>query len=281
MQNFYQKIISLSVLSLILSVYNITAQNNKFSPVNQSTMVGVGKSFLNDSYLSPLMYEGLTVSLLNERINRTKHFDEKLIFQQKFLIQIAFAKNPSASAKEYYGDISYTGNLLYPIYDNNKLKLFGGGGIHANLGGIYNQRNSNNPGSLKTAVNFDLSGMATYNWRSVTFRWQLSSPFAGIFFTPAFGQSYYEIFSLGNGAGTVQFGSIFNQLALQNYFTVDIPVRNVTIRTGYLGDYYKTEVNDILTKIVSHQFVIGFTVESINFGGKKVRENKIIKSSFY
>ena len=159
--------------------------------------------------------------------------------------------------------------------------MYAGGGAEAALGGIYNQRNSNNPGSLKTSLNLNISAMATYGWRNMTFRWQLTSPFAGLFFSPAYGQSYYEIFMLGNGAGTILFGSFFNQLSLQNYLTVDIPVKNITIRTGYLGNYYKTDVNSIITKIDSHQFMLGLAVESINIGGKKQQSNKLIKSSFY
>lgn len=244
-------------------------------------MIGLGQSFLNDTYLSPLQYKGLTTSILSERISSTRFIDNQVILQQKFNLQVAFTKNPSASASEYYGNVSYNANLLYPFFNNYNLKLYVGAGAEGELGGIYNQRNSNNPGSLKTSINLNLSAMATYGWRNMTFRWQLTSPFAGLFFSPAYGQSYYEIFMLGNGSGTILLGSFFNQLALQNYFTIDIPVKNITIRTGYIGSYYKTDVNSIITKIDSHQFMIGLAAESINIGGKKQRNNKLIKSSFY
>jgi len=157
----------------------------------------------------------------------------------------------------------------------------GGGGWEASLGGIYNERNSNNPGSLKVSTNLNLSAMALYNWRWLTFRWQLSTPFAGMFFSPEYGHSYYEIFTLGNDKGTVHFGSFHNQLSLRNYFTVDVPLRNITLRAGYLGNYYKTDVNELVTKIVSHQFMLGLAFESLNFGGKKARRNSLLKSSYY
>ena len=41
------------------------------------------------------------MSLLHDRISPTKHFNEKLLLQQQFQIQLAFTKNPSASASEY------------------------------------------------------------------------------------------------------------------------------------------------------------------------------------
>ncbi|HBK32961.1 MAG TPA: hypothetical protein DDZ78_15280, partial [Porphyromonadaceae bacterium] len=78
------------------------------------------------------------------------------------------------------------------------------------------------------------------------------------------------------------FGSFHNQLSLRNYFTVDVPVHNVTLRAAYLGDYYRTDVNEIVTRIVSHQFMIGMAVESLNFGGKKIRRNNAwLKSVYY
>ncbi len=269
------------LLFLLVCSISLSAQENTFKSTNQATLLGVGKAFLTDTYLSPLEYNGLTMSLLHDRISPTKHFNEKLLLQQQFQLQVAFTKNPSASASEYFGEVSYNVNGFYPFYESEKFRFFGGGGLDASLGGIYNVRNSNNPGSLKTSVNLDLSAMAIYNWRRFTFRWQVSTPFLGMFFSPEYGQSYYEIFSLGNGKGTVRFASLQNQLALRNYFTVDIPINKITIRTGYLGDFYRTDVNDIITKIVSHQFMVGLAVESLNFGGFNAKDSKKLKSSYY
>lgn len=271
----------ISFLFLLISSISLTAQENALKSTNHATLLGVGNAFLTDTYLSPLEYSGLTISLLHDRINPTKLFNQKMLLQQQFQMQVAFTKNPSASASEYFGEISYHLNGLYPFLDNNGFRIFGGGGLDASLGGIYNVRNSNNPGSLKTALNLHLAAMATYNWRQFTFRWQISSPFAGMFFSPAYGQSYYEIFSLGNGNGTVRFASPENQLALRNYLTVDIPLKKITLRTGYLGSFYRTNVNDITTRVFSHQFMVGLAVESLNFGGQKAKGSDVFKSSYY
>jgi hypothetical protein len=250
-------------------------------PVNQATLLGIGKAFLNDTYLSPLRYSGISISLMHDRIKGTPHFNGSLLLQQQFLIQTAITKNPTASASEYYGDLDYRLTGFYPLFAGSNLRLYGGGGWEASLGGIYNVRNSNNPGSLKVSTNFNLSAMAIYNWKIFTFRWQLSTPFAGMFFSPEYGHSYYEIFTLGNNKGTVHFGSFHNQQALRNYFSVDVPVHNITLRAAYLGDYYNTDVNELVTRIVSHQFMIGLVVESLNFGGKKVRDNPSLPSVYY
>ena len=133
---------------------------------------------------------------------------------------------------------------------------------------------------MKLSTNFSLSAMAIYNWKIFTFRWQLTTPFAGMLFSPEYGHSYYEIFTLGNNKGTLHFASFHNLQALRNYFSIDVPVHNITFRAAYLGDYYDTHVSELVTRIVSHQFMIGFAVESLNFGGKKV-DNLSFPSVYY
>lgn len=254
---------------------------NSFTPVNQSTLIGIGKASIYDSYLSPLYYDGTAISLLHDRIKRSDYFNKKLLLQNRFRIQTGITENPSSTASEYWGSIYYSLNGFYPISDSNNLRLYGGGGIQASLGGIYNVRNSNNPGSLKSDFNLNMGVMALYNWKRFTFRWQVTSPFAGIFFSPGYGHSYYEIFTLGNNKGTLHFGSFHNQLAFRNYFTVDIPANNITFRVGYLWDYYNTDVNQLATIINSHQLVLGLAFESLSFGGKKGRKKSEFNSIYY
>ncbi len=254
---------------------------SELKPVNRATLLGIGKEFLTDTYLSPLEYDGLTFSLLHERLKGTPFFNEKLLLQHQFQIQIAATDNPTKTGSSYYGNLYYGINGFYPLVGTNCLRWYGGVGWNAELGGIYNERNSNNPGSLKVSTNLNLATMALFDWRMFTFRWQVSTPIAGLFFSPEYGQSYYEVFALGNDDGTAIFGSLHNQRAVRNYFTVDFPVGNVTIRTGYLGNYYYTDVNHIVTKILSHQFMIGFAVESVNIGGKRLKQNRWLQSVYY
>ncbi|HHU25691.1 MAG TPA: DUF3316 domain-containing protein [Bacteroidales bacterium] len=250
-------------------------------PVNQSTLAGVGKIILNDTYLSPLQYDGITFTLLHDRLNGSRYANARLLLQQQCKIQVATTKNPTSSASEYYGELDYRISGFYPLLQQSRFRLLAGGGWEASLGGIYNMRNSNNPGSLKASTNLNLSLMAFYSWRGITFRWQLGTPFIGLFFSPEYGHSYYEIFTLGNSRQTLHFASFHNQQALRNYFTVDLPIRNVTLRAGYLGDYYRTDQNQLVTRVLSHQFVLGLAFESLYFGGTRVRDNRWLESVYY
>ncbi len=250
-------------------------------PVNQSTLVGVGALTLNDTYLSPLRYDGTTFTLLHDRLNGSRYANARLLLQQQCKIQGAVTKNPTSSASEYYGELDYRISGFYPLLQQSRFRLLAGGGWEASLGGIYNMRNSNNPGSLKASTNLNLSVMSFYGWRGITFRWQLGTPFIGLFFSPEYGHSYYEIFTLGNSQSTLHFASFHNQQAFRNYFTIDLPIRNVTLRVGYLGDYYRTDQNQLVTRVVSHQFVLGLAFESLYYGGKRVRDNRWLESVYY
>ena len=76
-----------------------------------------------------------------------------------------------------------------------------------------------------------------------------------LFFSPGYGQSYYEIFVLGNDSE--QFILPHPPIKrLRNYITADYPIGKVTLRAGYLRNYYRTKANNLITSISSHQFVM-------------------------
>ena len=114
----------------------------------------------------------------------------------------------------------------------------------------------------------------------LTLRWQVTSPLVGAFFSPDYGQSYYEIFVLKNNSGVVHFATLANQRGLRNYITADYPMGKITLRAGYLRNYYRTEVNNLITSISSHQFMIGVAFESLSFGRKDIINNDWLKSVY-
>ena len=249
--------------------------------VNQSTLFGIGSMSMTDTYLSPLEYNGISLSLMHERLNSSSWINGQLLFQQQYFLQAASTKNPIGNSKSYYGNIDYKINGLYPFIKTNSFRMLAGAGADLSLGGIYNLRNSNNPAQLKTSLNFTASALAFYQWNLLTLRWQVTSPFLGVFFSPEYGQSYYEIFVLGNNEGTIHLGSPANQIGLRNYFTADYPIGNITLRGGYLGNYYRTNVNNLITSLSSHQFMIGIVFESLNFGRRDVERSDWLKSVYY
>ena len=95
----------------------------------------------------------------------------------------------------------------------------------------------------------------------IRLRYQLNVPVMGVMFSPHYGQSYYEIFSLGNAAGVVKFTSLHNQPSLRQMLTADLPVGRMKMRLAYLWDAQQSKLNDIRTHAYSHIFMVGIVKE--------------------
>lgn len=257
--------------------------------VNDATLLGAGGYRLMDTYLSPgkkLDYKGWGLRILNERMKMTRLADYRISRQQLISVDVASTDNPASTATDFGGFVDYSLGYHYHFTVLPGLKLLAGASAHGLVGFIYNTRNGNNPASAKADIDLNLSGMAIYSFKireyPLTLRYQLTVPFAGVLFSPHYGQSYYEIFNLGNNSGVVQFNSLHNKFALKNYFTVDFPVGNLTARAGYLHSAYYTDVNSLQSHIISHSFLIGLVKEFVAFGGKRLKNNaRKYKSAYY
>ncbi|MBK5721418.1 DUF3316 domain-containing protein [Dysgonomonas sp. Marseille-P4677] len=229
---------------------------------NNTITASIGFANMYDTYLSPLEYKGFSVHLMYEQLRRTTWFDYRFYKQQVVEVEFAKGDSPAKNVTEYWGILNYRLGGHYSVYNTDKLRLGIGGLWRLNAGVLYNERNGNNPASARGYTNLDLSVTASYKFRWFAVRWQMDSPLIGMLFSPKYGQSYYEI-SLGNSVGVVNFASLHNQRALRNYFTVDIPIKNYTVRVGYLGSWYQTKVHNIQTHHYTNNFVIGFPIEGV------------------
>lgn len=268
---------------LLLSIFYSKAQEENQSllnTTNNATLIGIGTSSLYDTYLSPLKYKGTSIHLMNERMKQSSWFDSKFVQQQIYSLEFDWADNPAKNSTEYAVMLNIKLGGHYSLVKTKDFK-FGVGGFWNLVGGIlYNERNSNNPASGKVYTNINVSAIAMYNWRSVTFRGQIDSPLFGMNFSPHYRQSYYQI-SLSNSLSILNFVSLHNQRVADLYLSVDIPVNKVTIRTGYLGSFYQSKLQNIQTHNYSNNIMIGIVSESISFRGKKIKENNLVNSVYY
>lgn len=277
----YRIFLGFSLICCLLSTNSLYAQDeDKITSTNNATLIGIGNSNLYDTYLSPLKYTGLSLHIFNERMRNTSWFNNKFTKQQLIDLEVTKTDNPIGNATQYSILLGYSLGGHYNLVKTDKFRFSAGGLWNISGGVLYNQRNSNNPASARAYSNIQLSAIAFYNWKHITFRGQIDTPIMGIVFSPHYGQSYYEI-SLGNSVNVVNFASLHNQRALRTYFTADIPISKISLRVGYLGAFYQTKIHNLQTHNYSNSFVIGLVSESINLSGNKLKTNKIINSSFY
>lgn len=231
--------------------------------VMRSTLFGVGHSNVFETYLSPLEYTGTEVRFLHESMRMTRLLGGKVSGQSLIQVNASYNKNISQTAEMYAGLVNWSYALHYQFRMNDdKLKILVGPMLDLNGGVVYNRRNSNNPAQAKAYGGLGASGMLIYKFRiaryPLTVRYQANLPLLGVMFSPEYGESYYEIFSLGNGGRNVVFTSLHNNPSLRQMVTLDFPIRNVTMRVGYVCDIQQSKVNNLKSNAYSHDFMIGF-----------------------
>lgn len=252
------------LLILLVSCVGISAQDTLSHEkyLVRSAMVGIGKSNVYDTYLSPLEYKGPELRFMHESMRMTRLMGERVSAQRIVQVNCSSTDNISKSSTSYSGMFNWTYALHYQYNVNGNLKILFGPMIDLNGGFIYNTRNSNNPAQAKVYGNIDASAMAIYKFRIARYpmvvRYQANLPFMGVMFSPEYGQSYYEIFSLGHGGRNVLFTSFHNAPSLRQMLTLDFPVGKTIMRAGYLCDIQQAKVNNLKSHFYSHNFMIGF-----------------------
>jgi hypothetical protein len=242
----------------------------------ESTMIGIGKASVYDTYLSPLKYKGANMGVVYERMKMTGWANGNISAQHLFNIELADTKNPTETATDYLGIMEYGYGLHYHFKPVRKMQLLAGLQLDGLVGGIYNTRNGNNPATAKVHINLNLSGMAAYRIQikkqPIRLRYQLNLSVLGLQFSPEYGQSYYEI-ELKTQSRLIHAASFRNQLAMKNTFSIELPLHFCTLRLSYLNRIYETRINSLNTQILSNAFCIGFSRNFFSVHERKTERN--------
>lgn len=228
----------------------------------RSTMFGIGGTNRLETYLSPLEYTGPEVRFMRESIRMTRMWGGRVSTQQFYEGNFSYSKNPTKDSEYLSGDIDWRIGWHYNWTPLPALRLMAGLQTGLSCGFVYNTSNGNNPAQGKLSTNIAASGMAIYrfNWlrRRFSVRYQFDMPLAGLMFSPNYGQSYYEIFSLGHYDRNVCFTWPDNAPCFSQLLTVDVPIGSGTLRLGYRCDIRQSHVNNLKSHTWSNLFMIGF-----------------------
>lgn len=233
--------------------------------ITRATLYGVGATNVFDTYLSPQEYRGIEFRIARESMRMTHWLDGNISRQTFFQGNLGYTHNRADNNNTVNALLNWNYALHYNFRLTDNFRLLAGTAGELNGGFVYNMRNGNNPAQARAYVNLAASGMAIWNLRirnyPLTLRYQLNLPVMGLMFSPHYGQSYYEIFSLGNAGGVVRFTSLHSQPSLRQMLTADFPVGRVKMRLAYLWDAQQSSINDIRTHTYSHVFMVGFVKE--------------------
>lgn len=229
--------------------------------ITRSVLYGVGYTNLYDTYLSPYEYPGPEFRILREA-GRTLRRRPRVNTQSLFSGHFGVGSSPAGNNRMISGMLSYSYGLQCRFRPVPALTLLAGGSADVSGGFYYNLRNGNNPASARVFATLSATGAAVWKFRirrtPLQLRYQAWLPVAGIRFSPHYGQSYYEMFMLGNHSGMIRFTSLHNAPSLRQFLTFDIPVRRSTLRVSYLCELDQSHLNHLHTHSYSHTFLIGF-----------------------
>lgn len=243
-----------------------------------AVMFGAGRTNQFDTYLSPVEYTGPQFSFLRESLRATHWAGGRVSAQGLLHGYLAYTENRAETANELGGAVGYSAGWHYNWMPLPGLRLLAGGQCGADIGFLYNLRNSNNPAQARASVELAASVAAVYKFRirrqGFTACYQADMPMAGGMFSPRYGQSYYELFSQGHYDRNACFTHPGNALSLRQLLTLDFPVGALTFRVGYMCDLRQSKVNGLKTHAYNRTFLLGYVK---HFGFVK-RKDKVARN---
>ncbi len=258
----------LAIIPAMLFAQNETTATVKpLRPVATAYTFEFGGSQLTDTYLSPLRYNGWSASIQYERLQAMKFNPERWIMQLRTGLTVDRTENPAKNATMWNASLRFEWGMMHRWKLIDKMTIAAGGSTNVDLGCLYSSRNGNNPASAKAAWTINLTAMATYNLKigklPITLRYQPTIPVTGVFFSPDYGELYYEIY-LGDDSGLAHAAWWGNYFRMENLVTADLHLGNTCLRVGYRGNILSTEVNHLNTRIITNSFVLGISGEWIS-----------------
>lgn len=228
--------------------------------VTHSHMISIGETEILDTYLSAEKYSGSELRYISHSLWRypDSHWSQRLIHQGI----LSMVEDRSGKGSESGGLYSLDYALLrrFPLA-GDRLELSVGCMAELNIGALYNSRNQNNPAQVRLSTNIGPTAALGWSFRLLRLNWtirdEVSVPVLGLMFSPNYGQSYYEIFDLGNYEHNAVVTTPVNAPSMHNLLTLDARLRGITLRIGYLCDIQQAEVNLLKQHTYTHAFLIG------------------------
>lgn len=263
----------LTTILALTTAIAATAQGEKV--ITNARMISIGGSQLLDTYLSPEKYRGGELRYIShtQRGRDSVRLYREIIHQGSFSYLDNRSGNGGEMAGVYNFQYGWHWRMLDIVFPKSQFTLAVGANFDANIGFIYNTRNSNNPAQAIAAFNATPVVEACYRFSIRSYplavRYHVGAPLMGLMFSPNYAQSYYEIFSEGNYDHNVVPTWVGNAPSMRQMLTVDFNILRSTVRLGYLGDYQQASVNHLKRHIYTHAFVIGIVRK---FSLKKIQQ---------
>lgn len=281
------KRIRLTVLLLLLSAFAIgkaenTTEDNKTLSVDTAMsrpVTGVysfetGRKNVLATYLSPLNYTGSDFAISGAWSKAMPFAPEKAIMHFDGYIDFSSLENPAKTARMIGLMAGFKWGMSWRHMLPYSIQLTAGGTIGLEGGAYYLLRNGNNP--VQAMANANIAARASlgrpFRIGRLDFliRDVVSLPSLSLFFSPQYGEPYYEIY-VGNHKGLAHAGWWGNNFRIDNLLSVTLDFGRTAMMLGYRFKADTQWANHLNTKIYTHSFVIGIIPGGIGLKRKAPR----------
>ena len=293
----------LLVWALLFIPVSIWAQDELPRPVTNILSLRIGQGKMRDTYLTPLLYTGSSISLEGQRWRM--HRNPVWTSWQQADIMFSTGEDHGHNSEAWIGRLRYRygilrrwseslSNLSNPSNPSNSpWSFYLGPYAGVDLGFDYNLKmgSSNNPATARITTNLGAAGAVSYKFQTpwaqgMKVMLQAHAPLLGMGFCPEYGASYYETFYLNTSGNILHFTSLHNQQDVDVQLAVDFPLAIIPWFRSFdsvlrLGGSYHIEtmdINDITTRYSSFEFVIGWVYQYLPFSRRKA---SLLKRSPY
>ena len=250
-------------------------------PVTGIYSLELGHRDVLATYLSPLHYTGSVTGVSGSWSKAMPFSPEKAVMHFDTRMSFSNLLNPAGTATMIglYGSFNWGMSWRHKLPSEFQLTLGGTVGIEG--GAYYLLRNGNNPveaiANTGLAIRGSLSRPIKIGKLPILLRDEVSLPFFGVFFSPEYGETYYEIY-LGNHKGLAHAGWWGNNFRIDNLLSATLDFGRTSMTIGYRYEAYTQWACQLNTKIHTHSFVIGVVPGGI---GLKKRKPHIPASTVY
>lgn len=231
-------------------------------PVVSTYTAEFGAVSVLDTYLTPLTHHGAGGALTG-RWCKMMRSDIPLVMDFDGRLQGATATGPSGNQRLYDISVAFAWGVSRQWTVTPQWSLAAGACVGFDAGGIYLPKPGNNPASAKIDAMLSLrlaaSWTATLAGRSITLFDRLTLPSFGTIFSPAYGETYYEIY-LGNRRGLVHPAWWGNHFCVDNLIGAEWQLSSRALLVGYRLQQRTSWINHLNTHRTLHSLVIGFTL---------------------
>lgn len=273
------------LVTTLLSFATVVAQEEEevARPVTNALELQLGSASARDTYLTPLLYSGANLGLRYDRWHAWKQ--PQWVSQQSLTAHFGFLEDAGKHSEEWVGRFRYRYAAHYrwehlwcePL--TVMLGAFSGieGGFDYNL----KLAGGNNPATAKVAMNTGLSAVGIWHYsirgKGCSAMLQMQLPLMGLALQPEYGASYYETFYLNTEDDVMCFTSLHNRQDLEVRLTTDLALAAIpwmkengnSLRVGVGYQIQTMDVNKVVTRYSSFDFVIGLVFEHLKYNRQK------------